>query len=139
MKPRNDAIRKCAAKLREFLENNGCFIHQEEFNRDCVVIKFNVHNLKTKTFFEISITAQDFKSYEKSGKKYPIHLDILNKPLYVFCFYHTGQLQEFSAYGEDLYCEKYKDAEKMASELIKFYSVEEFKTYIRNKRNELGM
>ena len=30
MKPRNDAIRKCAAKLREFLENNGCFIHQEE-------------------------------------------------------------------------------------------------------------
>ena len=139
MKPRNDAIRKCAAKLREFLENNGCFIHQEEFSRDCVVIKFNVHNLKTNTFFEISITAQDFKSYEKSGKKYPIHLDILNKPLYVFCFYHTGQLQEFSAYGEDLYCEKYKDAEKMASELIKFYSVKEFKTYIRNKRNELGM
>lgn len=57
----------------------------------------------------------------------------------MFCFYHTGQLQEFSAYGEDLYCEKYKDAEKMASELIKFYSVKEFKTYIRNKRNELGM
>jgi len=139
MKPRNDAIRKCAAKLKEFLENNGCFVHQEELNRDCAVIHLNVHNLKTNTFFEIIVTAQDFKSYEKKPKKLPIQLDILNKPLYVFNFYHTGQLQEFSAYGEDLYCEKYKDAEKMASELIKFYSVKEFKTYIRNKRNELGL
>ncbi len=139
MKPRNDAIRKCAAKLKEFLENNGCWVQQDEFNLDCVVIKFKVHNFKTNTFFEISITAQDFKSYEKSSEKFPINLDILNKPLYVFSFYHTGKLGEFSAYGEDLYCEKYKDAEKMSSELIKFYSVKEFKTYIRNKRNELGM
>ena len=139
MKPRNDAIRKCAAKLKEYLENNGCFVQQDEYNRDCVAINFKVHNLKTNTFFEICITAEDFKSYEKNYKKFPVHLDILNKPLYVFCFYHTGQMGEFSAYGEDLYCEKYKDAEKMASELIKFYSVKEFKTYIRNKRNELGM
>ena len=139
MKPRNDAIRKCAAKLKEFLENNGCWVQQDEFNFDCAVIKFKVSNLKTNTFFEICISAQDFKSYEKHRKEFPGHLDILNKPLYVFCFYHTGQSGEFSAYGENLYCEKYKDAEKMASELIKFYSVKEFKTYIRNKRNELGM
>lgn len=112
MKPRNDAIRKCAAKLREFLENNGCFIQQEEFNRNCVVINFDVHNLKTKTFFEICITAQDFKSHENNYKEIPPHFDILNKPLYVFCFYHTGQRGDFSAHGEDLYCEKYKDAEK---------------------------
>lgn len=138
MKPRNDAIRKNVDRLRHYLEDNGCFIQLDESNQDGLVITIKVRNLKTNTSFEIHVTSKDFKSYEKKPEL-PARFDILNKPLFAFCFYHTGRLGEFSDYDENLYCEKYKDAEKMASEIIKFYSVKEFKTYIQNKRNELGL